>query len=112
MSKVSPVTESFPQGITQTRMSDRDLLIHAVQHLEDLSGRLERIEAQVAWTTGSVSAISETCGNLAAELAVFQPLLREIAPGGKVSLGGLLRARREAKNVPVHVPAHERIWGG
>ncbi len=87
--KFPGVSETFPgNSLAATTLSERDLLIHAVQHLEDISAQLAEVR--------------ETCAELAAELAVFRPLLRTMAPEGKLTIGGVLKARREV----------QRVWPG
>ena len=74
--------------ITRTKLPDRDLLIHAIQHLEYQSEQLARLESQVA--------------ELTQVLAVFRPLLQKMAPDGQVTVTGMLAARREVR----------RVWNG
>lgn len=72
--------ENFPPNsgndLANTRLTDRELLIHAVQHLEVLSTQMEYVHAQ---------------------LTVFAPLLARLAPGGKPDMIALMQARREAR---------------
>jgi hypothetical protein len=80
------VPETFPgnsrNSLANTRLTDRELLIHAVQHLEHLTERL-----------------NELCE----ELAVYRPLLEKIAPGGRPSVTGIISARREMRG-------GQRVW--
>ena len=69
--------------LSGTRLSDRELLIHAIQHLEDLAEQLAETRAAVLRVDG--------------ELQVFLPLLRKLAPGGKVDMISIMQTRREAR---------------
>lgn len=69
--------------LSATSLSDRQLIMHALQHLEDAVEKL-------AETHGAVMRID-------AELQVFLPLLRRIAPGGKADMLSIMQARREAR---------------
>ena len=69
--------------LSGTRLSDRELLIHAIQHLEDLTEQLAETRAAVLRVDG--------------ELTVFLPLLRKLAPGGKVDMISIMQTRREAR---------------
>lgn len=60
----------------ETRLSDRELILHLTQHVE---------------------AMHETLRVIEAELEVFRPLLRRMAPAGKIDMISLMQARREMK---------------
>lgn len=75
--------ESSANSLANTTLTDRELLIHAVQHLEAQCGQLTEI-------LGRLEALD-------AELAVFRPLLARLAPGGKPDMIALMQARREAR---------------
>lgn len=81
------MTESFPEtqadAIARTTLTDRELLIHAVQHLE-VQGEL------ITEMHGTIMALEE-------ELAMFRPLLAKLAPGGKPDMIGIMQTRREAR---------------
>jgi hypothetical protein len=81
------VPETFPESsansLANTRLTDRELIIHAVQHLEMITGQLEEIGARLE--------------SFEAELSVFRPLLAKLAPGGKPDMIGIMQARREAR---------------
>lgn len=76
-------TETPGNSIAATTLSDRDLLIHAIQHLEDLTEKMGEAH-------GAVLRID-------AELAVFRPLLAKLAPGGKPDFIAVMQARRDAR---------------
>lgn len=70
-------------ALASTRLTERELLIHAIQHLEVLT-------EQMAEAHGAVLRID-------AQLSVFAPLLERLAPGGKPDMIALMQARREAR---------------
>jgi hypothetical protein len=61
--------ETPETDLANTTLSDRELLIHALQHLE--------------WITE--------------QLTPLIPLVKEIAPDGTLSLAGIMRAKMEAR---------------
>jgi hypothetical protein len=82
------VPETFPEtpetpaaALAKTTLTDRELLIHALQHLEAMY-------EQVAETHEAIIRID-------GELAVFKPLLARLAPGGKPDFLAVFQARRE-----------------
>jgi hypothetical protein len=81
------VPETFPpnyvNSLAGTTLTDRELLIHALQHLEVLT-------EQMAEAHGAVLRID-------AQLSVFAPLLARLAPGGKPDMLALMQARREIR---------------
>jgi hypothetical protein len=74
------VSETFPEtsasALANTTLSDRELLIHLLQHVEVMGEQMNEITAQ---------------------LAVFRPLLDQLAPGGKPDMLGAMQARRTVK---------------
>lgn len=64
-------------------LTDRELLIHALQHLEYL--------------TEQMAEQHEAVMRLDYQLSVFAPLLAKYAPGGKPDFLALAQIRREAK---------------
>ena len=70
-------------AIAATTLSDHELLIHALQHIEQLYEMIAEIHGPVL--------------RIDAELSVFLPLLRKLAPGGKPDFIAAMQTRREAK---------------
>jgi hypothetical protein len=80
------VTETFREtspALAGTTLSDHDLLLHALAHIEDLYEKIGEIHGAVMRVDG--------------HLSVFAPLLAKWAPGGKPDMIGLMQARREAR---------------
>lgn len=79
--------ETFPENsansLANTTLSDRELIIHAVQHLEDLADQMADVHGAVLRIDG--------------QLSVFAPLLARLAPGGKPDMIALMQARREIR---------------
>ena len=63
-------------SLANTTLTDRELLIHAVQHLE---------------------VLHELVNDMYEQLSVFRPLLARLAPGGKPDMIALMQARREMR---------------
>jgi hypothetical protein len=61
-------------------MSERELLIHALQHLEDMYEKNAETHAAVMRLDGQLSA--------------FAPLLAQFAPGGKPDFISIMQSRR------------------
>lgn len=64
-------------------LTDRELLIHAIQHLEVL--------------TEQMAEQHEAVMRLDYQLSVFAPLLAKYAPGGKPDMIAIMQARREGR---------------
>jgi hypothetical protein len=81
------VPETFPEtplnSLANTTLTERELLIHALQHIEDLYEQLSEVHGAVM--------------RMDCQLAVFAPFLAKLAPGGKVDMIAVMQARREAK---------------
>jgi hypothetical protein len=81
------VPENFPDhpvsSIASTTLSDHDLIIHLLQHIEIMY-------EQIAETHGAVMRID-------GQLSVFAPLLAKYAPGGRPDIIGAMQARREVR---------------
>lgn len=81
--------ETFPgtvqNSLANTRLTDRELLIHAIQHLEVL--------------TEQMAEQHEVIMRLDYHLGVFAPLLAKYAPGGKPDMIAIMQARREARKL-------------
>lgn len=77
-----------PPELSGTRLTDRELLIHAVQHLEDLSERLADVQGRVI--------------RLDHELAVFAPLLARFRPGGGATMVDAMQAWRAGRKAGRH----------
>jgi hypothetical protein len=75
--------ETPPNSLANTTLTDRELLIHALQHLEDLYEQMSEMHGAVM--------------RLDCQLSVFAPLLAKYAPGGKPDMIGIMQARREAR---------------
>ena len=79
--------ETYPgtvqNSLANTSLTDRELLIHAVQHLE--------------WLTEQMAEQHEAVMRLDYQLQVFAPLLAKYAPGGKPDMIAIMQARREAR---------------
>lgn len=78
--------ETLPEtpgnSLANTTLTDRELLIHAIQHLEVLTEQMAEAHEAVLRIDG--------------ELAVFRPLLARYAPGGKP--GVAMRIREGFRN--------------
>lgn len=59
-------------------MSDRDIALHILQHVESMDARLAALED---------------------ELAVFRPLLRRLAPAGGADMLTMIEAARELRTI-------------
>jgi hypothetical protein len=59
-------------ALANTVLTERELLIHAVQHLEDLSEKVERLLAESAEMRPAVLRLDR-------QLQVFAPLLARLA---------------------------------
>jgi hypothetical protein len=70
-------------SLANTMLTDRELLIHAVQHIEDLYEQLAEVHGAVM--------------RMDYQLQVFAPFLAKLAPGGKVDMIAVMQARREAR---------------
>jgi hypothetical protein len=70
-------------SLAGTVLSDRELLIHALQHLEVMTDQLAEVHEYVLKLDG--------------ELSVFRPLLARLAPGGKPDMLALMQTRREIR---------------
>lgn len=84
--------ETFPgnsgnsaDALANTTLTDRELLIHALQHLEVMTEQLAEVHKHVLKFDGT--------------LALFEPLLARFAPGGKPDMLALMQARREGRKV-------------
>lgn len=81
--------ESFQDNsataIANTTLSDHELLVHALQHIEDMY-------EQIAEMHGAVMRID-------GQLSVFAPLLARLAPGGRPDLVGAMQTRRDLKKM-------------
>jgi hypothetical protein len=81
------VPETFREiqgnSLANTVLTDRELLIHAVQHLEDLAEQMADVHGAVLRIDGALS--------------VFAPLLAKYAPGGKPDFLSIRQGVREAK---------------
>lgn len=75
--------ETRNAALAATRMTERELLIHALQHLEDLAEQMAEVRGAVIRFDGT--------------LAVFEPLLRKYAPEGRMDFIGAMQARRDMK---------------
>lgn len=75
--------ETFPGNLENTTLTERELLIHALQHIEDLYEQVSEMHGAVM--------------RLDCQLSVFAPFLAKLAPGGKVDMIALMQARREAR---------------
>lgn len=82
------MTETLPEtpetALANTILSDRELLIHAIQHLEDLTEKMAEAHGAMMRIDGALS--------------VFAPLLAKLAPSGKPDFVAVMQARREAKH--------------
>jgi hypothetical protein len=70
-------------SLANTTLTERELLIHALQHLEDLY-------EQVSEMHGAIMRMD-------CQLSVFAPLLAKFAPNGKPDIIAINQMRREAK---------------
>ena len=70
-------------SLANTVLTERELLIHALQHLEDLYEKVQEMHGAVM--------------RMDCQLAVFAPLLAKYAPGGKPDMIAIMQARREAR---------------
>jgi hypothetical protein len=75
--------ETSANSLANTTLTDRELLIHALQHIEDLY-------EQAAETHAAVMRMDY-------QLSVFAPFLAKLAPGGKPDMIAIMQARREAR---------------
>lgn len=80
--------ETFPgspqNSLANTSLTERELLIHAIQHLEVLTEQMAEQHDAVM--------------RLDCQLSVFAPLLERYAPNGKPDMIAIMQARREAKH--------------
>lgn len=80
--------ETFPpnsvNSVAGTTLTDRELLIHVLQHVEDMWEKLAEVHEHTLRMDG--------------QLSVFAPLLARFAPGGKPDMIALMQARREARH--------------
>lgn len=76
--------ETPETALANTTLTDRELLIHALQHIEQLYEMVSEQHGAVMRVDG--------------ELSVFLPLLRKLAPGGKPDFIAVMQTRREAKH--------------
>ena len=81
MPETSP--ETARNSLANTVLTDRELLIHAIQHLEYLTEQLAEQH--------------EVIMKLDYQLGVFAPLLAKYAPGGKPDMIAIMQARREGR---------------
>jgi hypothetical protein len=70
-------------SLASTTLTDRELLIHALQHLEVMTEQLAEVHQYAVRLDG--------------QLSVFAPLLARFAPGGKPDMVALMQARREMR---------------
>jgi hypothetical protein len=76
-------SETPADALARTTLTDRELLIHALQHLEVMYEQQAEMHSAVMRIDG--------------QLSMFAPLLAKWAPGGKPDMLALMQARREAK---------------
>lgn len=81
------MTETFPGNsagvLANTTLTERELIIHMLQHIEDLYEQMSEVHGAVMRIDG--------------QLSVFAPLLAKYAPGGKLDFIGANQMRKEAR---------------
>jgi hypothetical protein len=72
--------DNYTAALANTTLTDRELIIHLLQHIE-------MMYEQVAETHGAVMRID-------GQLSVFAPLLDKLAPGGRPDMISMMQTRR------------------
>jgi hypothetical protein len=72
--------------LAATKLSQRDLLIHALQHLEIMTEQLADAHEKIL--------------HIDAKLTVFEPLLDKISEGGPAGLKALWDTRKKLRAAP------------
>jgi len=84
----------------ETNLSDRDILLHLLTHVESMDERLAKIED--GWLNpiyGQLSAVRDKVEALEAEWATYRPVVATFANGGRPDMISAAQALRQGRRM-------------